>query len=226
MGNIDMDWDTAFRIVAASLASAGGAGAIIIYFIKKGANCLSERMLHKYDAKLNKNIEQYKHELELETEKYRIKSEKITFVTKIQFETEFLAYKALFDSLYDFTVYTGKLFPIYDEVPEDEEERKELYKKRYNNFCDAFNKFSEALERNAPFIPPHHYAMFDALRTKAGEISCMYPEIRIIDDPYLRNGFVEITHENHRKTVEFKDDVTKAQNTIREYLATLKVDKE
>ena len=221
-----MRWETVFRIIAAAVISAGGAGVIIVSCIKWGANYLSERMLRKYDAKLNKDIEQYKHELELETEKYRIKSEKITFVTKIQFETEFLAYKALFDSLYDFTVYTGKLFPIYDEVPEDEEERKELYKKRYNNFCDAFNKFSEALERNAPFIPTHHHAMFDALRTKAREISCMYPEIRIIDDPLLRNGFVEITNENYRKTVEFKEDVNKAQNTIREYLATLKVDKE
>ena len=88
-----MDWDAVFKIISATVVSFGGAGAIIVVCSKFVANYFSEKMMKKYDAKLNKDIEEYKHRLELETEKYRRKAEQLTFVTQRQFETEFSAYQ-------------------------------------------------------------------------------------------------------------------------------------
>ena len=219
-----MNWDAAFKTIAALVVSVGGAGAIIAFVAKYAADYFAERMLRKYDAKLNKDLEHYKHELELETEKYRRKSERLTYVTKKQFETEFSAYQALFDNLFDFATRTAELFPIFDQLPADKEEEKKLYIERYKEYCTAFNKFSEILEKNAPFIPEENYRMFVSLRTHAHELGCMYPEIRIIDHPIFREDYDEIAHENYGKTQEFNEEIKTAKSKIREYLSTLRVE--
>ena len=219
-----MDWATVFRIIGAAIISAGGAGAIIVFCAKFAANYISERFLRKYDAKLSKDIEQYKHELMLETEKYRRKSERLTIVTKKQFDTEFSAYQLLFENLYDFAVRTGDLFPIIDQVPPDKEEERQLYIKRYQEYCDAFNKFSEVLEKNAPFIPKENYEMFASLRSHAHSLGCMYPDIRIIDNPAFREEHRKMELDNYKKTMEFNEEIKTSKIKIREYLSTLKVE--
>ena len=219
-----MDWNAAFKTIAALIVSVGGAGAIIACVTKFAADHIADRMMHKYEAKLNKELEQYKHELELETEKYRRMSERLTYVTKKQFETEFAAYQALFDNLFDFATRTDELFPIFDQIPKDKEEEKQLYIERYKEYCASFNKFSEVLEKNAPFIPEENYEMFVSLRTRARELGCMYPEIRIIDDPIFREDHSKIAHENYTKTREFNEEIKAAKKKIREYLSTLKVE--
>ncbi len=216
-----MGWDTILRIIGC----VGGAGAIIVFCSKLAANHISERMLQKYDANLQKDIEHYKHELEMETEKYRKKSENLTFVTRKQFETEFSAYQTIFDNLFTFGSCTSILFPILDKLPDDKEKVKEIYKKRYKDFCDAYNNFSETLEKNAPFIPEKHYDMFISIRNLAHKIGCMYPDIRIYDDSAYKNDF-KLQNQNYQETIEFENKITIAKKTIREYLATLKVDKE
>ena len=221
-----MTWEDVFKIVGAAIVSLGGAAVIVRWFVNITANHLSERMLRQYDAKLNKDIERYKHELQLETEKYRQKTENLNFVTRKQFETEFSAYQALFDNLFGFAVYTRELFPVFDMLPEEETERKEVYKKRYQDYQLAFNTFSEVLEKNAPFIPESHYNMFDSIRKRAYELGCMFPEIRIIDDPAFRSDHAKMARENYKKTTEFTEEVAQAKKTIRDYLATLRVDKE
>ena len=151
-------------------------------------------------------------------------SERLTYVTKKQFETEFAAYQALFDNLFDFAARTAELFPIFDQIPKDKEEEKQLYIDRYKEYCASFNKFSEVLEKNAPFIPEGNYDMFVSLRTLAHELGCMYPEIRIIDDPIFREDHSKLAHENYKKTQEFNDEIKAAKKKIREYLSTLKVE--
>lgn len=221
-----MDWESVLKIVTAAITSIGGAGVIIWAIVRFAANHLSEKMLRKYDAKLDKEIEQYKHTLELETERYRKKAEKLTFVSKIQFETEFSAYKALFEYLFDFSNSTRSLFPIMDKLPADEHEEKEEYRRRYSSFVNAYNKFSEVLEKNAPFIPIENYEMFASLRKQADDIGRMFPEIRIIDNPAYRESYVKIADKNYDKTILFEKDIETAKIKIRDYLATLKVEKE
>jgi hypothetical protein len=219
-----MTWEDVFKLISAAVISFGGAAFIVRWFVNISANHLSEKMLRKYDAELNKDIERYKHELQLETEKYRQKTEKLVFVTRKQFETEFSAYQSLFDNLFDFSVCTRTLFPVFDMLPEGEMERKDEYKKRYQDFRLAFNTFSKVLEKNAPFIPENHYNMFDSIRTNAYELGSMYPEIRIVDDPIFREDYAKIVRENHKKTSEFNEKVVQAKKRIRDYLATLRID--
>ena len=220
-----MDWDTVLTIIGATFFSVGSAGAIIAACVKFAANHISEKMVRKYDAKLSKDLESYKHELEIETEKYKQRAERLTFVTQKQFDTEFLAYQVIFDNLFSFSAHTAKLYPTFDSVPADEEERKEVYTKRYLDYRESFNRFSEALEKNAPFVPKKHYELFDGLRQRAHELGCMYPDVRICGDPIYAEDYKEIAKENYQRTREFKNEILNAQDTIRDYLATLKIEK-
>jgi hypothetical protein len=68
--------------------------------------------------------------------------------------------------------------------------------------------------------------MFVDLRKRAHELGCMFPEIRIIDSPDFREDNFKIARDNHRKADEFRDAVAYAKENIRDYLATLKVEKE
>lgn len=221
-----MTWETVLKIIGAAILSAGGAGAIIVSCVKFAADHLANRMLQKYDAKLTKDIEQYKHELEMETEKYRRKSESLTFVTKTQFETEFRAYQIIFECMYDFETCTAMLYPLVDWSPSNENEQREVNKKRFLEYRDAYNKFSEVLEKNAPFIPEENYNMLNSLRNHAHAISIMYPEIRIDPNPTYKEEDRKIELENYKKTEAFCNELHEVKNKIRAYLATLKVEKE
>ncbi len=54
----------------------------------------------------------------------------------------------------------------------------------------------------------------------------MFPEIRIVDDPAFRTDHAKMARENYKKTTEFSEEVAEAKKTIRDYLATLRIDKE
>lgn len=220
-----MDQGTVFNIVFAAIASVGGAGAIVAACVRFASKRLSEAMLKKYQAKLEKDIEQYKSELNREAERYKTKLSSLTFVTQRQFDTEFTAYQTLFDSLFKFSAHTANLYPVFDQVPVDENKREEMYRQRYEDYCAAFNRFSETLEKNAPFIPKENYDRFSSLRAEAHEIACMYFDIRIIDDPDFREDYCAIARGNYEKTEKFNKDVNAAKDAIRDYLATLKVEK-
>lgn len=220
-----MDQSAICNIILTAIASVGGAGAIVAACVRFASKYLSDAMLKRYQAELEKDIEQYKRELDREAEKYRTKLSSLTFVTQRQFDTEFTAYQTLFDNLFEFSMHTANLFPTLDQVPIDENEEKEMYRQRYENYCVAFNCFSETLEKNAPFIPKEIYELFSKLRTEAHEIACMYPDIRIIDDPDFRADHNAIARDNYKKTRQFNEDVSAAKDAIRDYLSTLKVEK-
>ena len=82
------------------------------------------------------------------------------------------------------------------------------------------------MEKNAPFIPKENYEMFAELRKMANELACMFPDIRIIQDPIFEEDHAKIARENFKKTREFKDKISKAKDDIRCYLSTLKVEKD
>ncbi len=221
-----MDWESVLKIVTAAITSMGGAGVIIWAIVRLAANHLSEKMLKKYDAKLNKDLEQYKHDLELETEKYRKKSENLNFVTQKQYDTEHSAYQVLFDNIVKFSRCTSALYPVFEPAYANEEEKRERNRQKYNAYVDAYNEFTYILEKNAPFIPEAHYNMFVEIRDMAREIGCMYDFFKVYNEPGFAKESLEDTRENTFKTADFNKKISDAKKTIRDYLASLKVEKE
>ncbi len=221
-----MSWESVFKTIAAAVFSIGGAGALVALCVKFAANKLSEAMLQKYEAKLTKEIEERKHELEIETEKYRKKAERLTFVSRIQFETEFSAYREIFDNLFEFANATKSLYPILEYIPESKDAETAMRQNQYLSYCDAFDKYSAVLEKNAPFIPKDLYDLFVTIRDHAHEIGCMFPEVKIENDPAFQEDNRKLNRENIGKTLDFCTEIQNAKDRVREYLSTLVIDKE
>lgn len=215
-----MTWNTVLEIIA----SIGGGGAIILGLSSYIGKLWAERLLQKKSQEFEKELESYKSNLSLEVEKYKIKAERFSLISRVQFETEYNTYKLIFDTLFDFAAYASNLFPHrIDYIPEDINERKEVYKERYENYLNSFNTYSQALETNAPFIPKEIYDKFALIRTKAHEIACMFPEIRIEADDRFADDYAKIAHDNFIKSGEFDTLVSQLKDEVRIYLATLKV---
>lgn len=216
---MDQIWKTVLAIVG----SVGGAGLIIAFVGKWLAQLIADRIIQSKQQQFEKDQAEMRSKFELELEQYRTRAAEYTYVSQLQFETEFKVYQSLFQSLYEFGTSTSVLFPIYDEVPEDAEEKKKLYIERYTRFCDAYNEFSSVLEKNAPFIPIHLYDSFVAIRQQANDISCMYPDIRINPDERLAKDYHQITRENYTKSREFRDNLATIKGDVRDYLGTLRI---
>lgn len=221
--NGEVDMIQLWQTVLAIIASVGGSGVIIFALSKWLSNMIADRFLQTKQAQIDIELEKTKQKLELEIEHYHTQSDEFTFVTKLQFETEFKVYQVLFEKLYDFGVNTANLFPILDQIPQNEDKVREMYKERYKDYCSAYNVFSAVLEQNAPFLPKTIYDRFVELRSKARSIGCMFPEIRIFDDERFETDNREMARENYKSTREFNEMIADIKNEVRDYLGTLKV---
>lgn len=59
-----MNWTEVWQIILCAVGSAGGIGTVIVLTIKWSANRIAERLSKKYDLKLQKELEQYKANVE------------------------------------------------------------------------------------------------------------------------------------------------------------------
>jgi hypothetical protein len=51
----------------------------------------------------------------------------------------------------------------------------------------------------------------------------MYPEIKIENDPRFKEDYAAISRENRIKTREFREDLDKLKDDVRDYLGTLRI---
>jgi hypothetical protein len=140
---MDQIWKTVLAIVG----SVGGAGIIIAIVGKWLAQLIADRMIQSKQRQIDVELAQMRNRFELELEQYRTKAAEYTYVSQLQFETEFKVYQSLFFILHDFSVSTCELFPVFDEYPADPEKAKKFFTDRYDRFCPAYNRFSAVLEQ-------------------------------------------------------------------------------
>ena len=215
--------DQIWKTVLAIIGSVGGAGLIIAFIGKWLAQLIADRVIQSKQQQFERELTEIRANFDLALEQYRTKAAEYTYVSQLQFETEFKVYQSLFFSLHEFSVCTEKLFPRFEEIPADPEEAKQFYVERYNRFCPAYNSFAAVLEQNAPFIPKHIYDAFKSLQRMADAISCMYIDIKLNSDPRLKEDYAEISQDNRKKTREFRDNLAKLKDDVRDYLGTLRI---
>jgi len=201
-------WQTAGAIIA----SVGGAGAIIWGISSLFGKLWADRLLQKKAQEFDKELE-----------KYKTQAEKLTYISKVQFETEYNIYQKIFEALFDFTDSSSRLFPRFDSIPIDSDKQKEEHKRRYEFYCKSFNEYSRIVEINAPFIPKDIYDKFIKLRKQAQGISCLYPDIKIVADESFAEDYRKIESDNRKETEVLINDIKQIKIDVRKYLNNLKV---
>ena len=214
-----MTWEDALKIITAAITSAGGVGARVWITSKFLANKAADRLEKRYEAKLAKELEEYKTQLNQKE-----------FISKTKFETEFKIYQELSEKqitlVYECKAAVGALQGAFqDDLSE------------YANFVDVFGKYAHeanlCLRKYAPFISAEIYdkyrefnehvttvcdlsiMVFNAVKSKSDDIQFNY-----YGDHYnLVKSMQQIQRLEAHLTIE-SEEITK---DVRQYLKNLDV---
>lgn len=142
-----MEFQNIVAIVIACIASAGGIGGIIIAVVKFCSDLIADRLSAKYEAKLQKEMERYKVQLN-----------KKGYVSKTRFDAEFLLFqqlsKAFFEMVKGITIMIPYGLATY---PSDEKKRKEYENGLHATAFQATVVAQDILNGNIPFIQEKIY---------------------------------------------------------------------
>lgn len=147
-----MSWQDVLKIIATAIASVGGAGAIVwalsSFFGKMWAN----KLLEKQKAEYQKDIEEYKSALSCELENVRATNEKLTYISKVQYDLEISAIKDLTRESYSLLMICYSVIPFDKAILNNSQEIILRNKNYFNRLTHNMNNFMDVLGGSLAFI--------------------------------------------------------------------------
>mgnify|MGYP000873419295 CR=1 FL=1 len=206
-----MSWADVGQIAVASIASAGGIGAIMIGVVSFSAKRIADRMNAKFEATLNKELEKYKTELT-----------KKEYVSKARFDVEFKIYRELSQVFSEAIEGVHGIIP-YGEAyyPVNEDERKDYEQQSFIEFAKASYQAQKALFSNAPFISKDIYDKFEEIMCLIRTQSEVYNEAYLVTT--VSNAEGKITDEDVCRTALIDKKFELLTDEIRTYLSGLEI---
>jgi hypothetical protein len=141
-----------FQTALAVLGSVGIGGGIVFALSSWLGKVWAARILEEDRARFQAVLQSTEHEAQRVLERLKVETQKQVLVHRVQFETEFQAYREIWQALSEAIVATLQLRPFmeYRGKEKTDEQWKEEKLQRY---ADNLNRFIEAARRNAPFLP-------------------------------------------------------------------------
>lgn len=208
-----MSWETAFRIIASAIISAGGIGAIIVGVIKFSADKIADRLSAKYQLKIDKELEHYKSDLS-----------KKEYVSKTKFDTEFSLYRELSSAFAEMVKAVSILIPAgLVNIPADHAERLKFDEEHYKLAVPAVVKAQDTLNANIPFIAETIYAGYDEILKLAYLQLGEYEDRFVVSDLRPQEEKERFSLDAYKRTHEIGEKWKTLNSQIREYISTLDV---
>lgn len=214
-----MLWEDILKIVAALIASVGGAGAIIwalsSFFGKMWAN----KILEKQKAEYQKDIEEYKNALSCELETVKATNEKLTYISKIQYDIEIEAIRDLTQASHRALLMCFSLIPYDKDLLKNKQEMAARNDGHYKNFTECINSFMDVYGSSLAFIEEDIAQLFLKFLSICRAQFDFYNQVyrpqsgipsKAIEPLYARDGEIEDAHKE-------------AINAIREHLKKIQV---
>ena len=199
-----------WQTIVGILGSIGVGCAIVVGLSSWLGKIWAERLMAQETAKYREELERLAKQLERKN-----------YVSKVRFDAEFAIYRelcALTDEM-ERTVYM--LFPAQiDYLPRDEEAKKEVFLKRYENANSAYVRASKSLSKNSAFIPKEIYDLFLKVENLCRMQVNLYPD-------YLKSGEDKLDRKLELKcwerTLEMDKAYEELQEKLRDHLKKLDV---
>lgn len=222
---------------------SGGTGATVIFGLSKwlggvwsnrileGERQKNRKELETIKMEFQKEIEDLKHNFQIEINKLNSINETATYITKAQYDKEFLIYQELWEELHKCIIYTKNLYPISENVPVGEEELEKYNRKKHSDFVEAFNNYSMTIDKYAPFYKEDFYNEFVKIRNDCSEMEVIFREYKFERKYNLTFAFTRnetITSDEKKKVYieipkKLDENEKKLRKEIRNYLLELKV---
>lgn len=215
-------WQTVLGIIA----SIGGAGTIILTVVKFTANRLTDTLMQKYQAKIDKDLESYKAELEKEMESYKAKQDKTRYVSKIRFDTEFSLCRELMNAAHKMVTITYLVYPTFARMPSDPKEREKYRKEVWEAAEKSARSFAKLLYQNAPFISREVYLRMSDLYKLCNENIEVYAyrwDANLGKDWENSQDKRKLERECYKRTQEFSTKLEEIVDMLRDYFAQMDI---
>lgn len=208
-----MSWADVGQIAVASIASAGGIGAIMVAVVSFSAKRIADRMDKKFQSTLDQTLEKYKSELS-----------KKEYVSKTKFDTEFSLYRELSVAFSQMIKEIYTLIPSgLTNIPVDEQERLNADKRHYESALPAVVNAQDKLNANIPFIKENIYEGYTELLQLARLQLSEYSDRFVVTDLRPQAEKERFSLDAYRRTKELQDKWKALNCTIRDYISTLDV---
>ena len=222
----------AFELAFAIITGLGGGSVIVLALSSWLGKVWANRILEKEKSEHAKEIEHYKSELSKELKRINAIQDKALYISKAQYDNEYIIYQEIWEKLNDCIINTRRLYTSgFNNKPEDKKELEKFQKDKNKKFIDAFNQFSLAIEKYAPFYKKEFFDVFINVRNKCSEIGSIF-QTNEFEVKYSRSfegaRNTKMSTEEHVKVystfpTEIDEIKTKLQEEIRSYLLSLRL---
>lgn len=214
-----MLWEDILKIVATAIASVGGAGAIIwalsSFFGKMWAN----KILEKQKAEFQKDIEEYKNALSCELENVKATNEKLTYISKNQYDMEITAIKSLTQASHKVLLMCYTIIPYDKVLLNNKDEIINRHNSHYQNFITCVNSYMDIYGNSLAFIEDDISQLFDKFLSLCRELFDFYNQTYSAQFGIAKK-YVDIFYEKDKAIFEAHKEIIKA---IKQHLKEIRV---
>lgn len=156
--------------------------------------------------------------------KYETRLRKREYVSKVRFDTEFLIYRELSKSFFNYVKAICIMVPPgYSEQPADPEARKKEDEEHYRKAQNAHVEAQDALHQNAPFIQKEFYEKYNEI-LKDGNLQLLaYRKRYNIGYKAPQSEKEEFELDDYQRSQKMENLMGKLNDDMRQYLAKLDV---
>lgn len=163
------------EIISLIIVSVGGTGTIILGISSFIGKIWANKFAEKHRVKFEKDIENYKSEINTKLNKLDKIQEKALYISKVNYDNEYKIYMEIWPKLIKCSNDVFRLYPRgIEDVPIDEKELEMYKKKKYKNFCDSYNKFIDCIDKYAPFYQEEYYDCLNKIKEHCFRIADTY----------------------------------------------------
>lgn len=214
-----MNVDDILKICAAIITSIGGSAVIIVAISKWFGEVLAQKLLSDIGHKHEKDIEQYKFNLQNMSTEFAALLDHSVEVTKKQYDMEIEIYKNIWNALYD--VYNCLSYIDDFENPSggDPEEYISRLVQHYSDFLQKVNSLKREIDSVAPFYKESVYNNLCKVKDKCFELLSILRESTNVRGLSIDNAD-KISTSIRPEMERHKDDLI---GDIRSYLLSLRI---
>ena len=208
-----MEWADIWKIILCAVGSAGGVGAIIVGAVRFSSNIIADRLSQKYEAKLQKELEQYKAKLDGKN-----------YITKAQYDAEFSIYRTLSKNFFEMLlVLNGAFSSDYRFEQTFNPQTLERVKSEFINAATKIQAAQDTLYENAAFISKPLYDKYEQILDEAPAVFWEYKE-KLYSDK-MREIVEDSTwlDEKHKCVKKLEDMLFALNDNLRTYLQGLTI---
>lgn len=207
-----MEWNDVWKIVLCVIASFGGIGGVVVFVVKFTSEKIADRLSQKYENKLQKELEQYK--INLEGKNY---------ISKNQYDVEFEIYRSLSKTFFEMIAVLNSIFSSRHQVKEIETVKGDSFKKRVTDLVTKTADAQDCLLENGAFIPKDLYEKYEMILNESSKLYWEYYDALISKSFNETISNEDWCKERYGRADKIDKDFKMLNNDLRIYLQSLTI---